>query len=43
MPIHIRNFYVHQLINTKKEEKKQIDKANNKPSSTPTGPNIPRR
>ncbi len=34
LPVHIRNFYVQKLIETKQEEKRQIDKANKKP----TGP-----
>jgi hypothetical protein len=35
MPLHIRQYYIHLLIKTKEEEKKQMDKANKKPSSTP--------
>ena len=32
MPVYLRNFYVQQLIKVKKEEKKQMDKANKKSS-----------
>ena len=32
LPIHIRNFYVQKLIETKTEEKKQMDKASKKPT-----------
>jgi len=40
MPIYLRNFYLKKLTDTKKEEKKQIDKANKKPSSSIHRPNI---
>ena len=43
MPTYLRNFYSQQLLKVKKEEKKQIDKANKKPSSSVRRPNIPRR
>ena len=42
MPIHIRTFYIQQLVKTKEEEKKQVDKATKKPSGV-VQPNIPRR
>ncbi len=38
MPVHLKNFYIRQFMDLKKEEKKQMDKVNKK--STPT---IPRR
>ena len=34
LPVHIRNFYVQQLIDTKEEEKKQMDKATKKSSAS---------
>ena len=44
MPVHIRTFYVQQIIKTKEEEQKQIDKANKKPSSSDIArPDIPQR
>ena len=42
MPTYLRNFYSQQLLKIKREEKKEIDKANKKPSSI-NRPNIPRR
>tara|TARA_Y100001938_G_scaffold102083_1_gene139413 strand:+ start:885 stop:1013 length:129 start_codon:yes stop_codon:yes gene_type:complete len=42
MPTYLRNFYSQQLLKVKKEEKKQIDKANKKPSSSIGRVNIPR-
>jgi len=42
MPIYLRKFYFKELIKVKKEEKKQIDKANKKPSSSVHRPNIPK-
>jgi len=39
MPIYLRNFYTQQLIKVKTEEKKQMDKANNKSKTS----NFPRR
>jgi hypothetical protein len=30
LPLHIRRLYVNQLIKVKKQEKEQIEKANNK-------------
>ena len=41
MPVYLRNFYMQQLLKVKKEEKKQMDKMNKKPSMS--RPNIPRR
>jgi len=41
MPIYLRRFYLQKLTETKKEEKKQIDKAN-KPASNIQKPNIRR-
>jgi len=38
MPIYLRKFYFKKLLDVKKEEKKQIDKAAKKPSK----PNIPK-
>ena len=43
MPTYMRNFYMQQLIKVKEEEKKEIDKANKKPSYSTSKPNIPRR
>ena len=43
MPIYLRNFYLQKLINLKEEEKKAMEKANKKPSSTPSRLNIPQR
>jgi len=43
MPTYLRNFYSQQLLKVKKEEKKEMDKANKKPSSSVRRPNIPRR
>ena len=42
MPTYLRNFYSQQLFKVKEEEKKQMDKANKKPSGVST-PNIPQR
>ena len=39
MPVYLRNFYYRELLNIKKEEKKQMDKASKK--SKTTIPNIP--
>ena len=41
MPIYLRNFYLKKLVDTKKEEKEQVDKAN-KSSSNIQRPNIRR-
>ena len=41
MPIYMRNFYIQKLVETKKEENKEMEKANKKPSFST--PNIPRR
>jgi len=38
MPIYLRKFYFNKLLEVKKEEKKQIDKATKKAPK----PNIPR-
>ena len=43
MPIYLRNFYLKKLTDTKKEEKKQIDKSNKKSSSTIHKPKFPKR
>jgi len=43
MPIYLRNFYLQKLVKTKEQEKKEMDKANKKPSSSVSRPNIPRR
>ena len=43
MPIYLRNFYLKKLTDTKKEERKQIDKANKKSSSTVHRPKFPKR
>ena len=43
MPVYLRKFYSQQLVKIKEEEKKQMEKANKKPSSTPSRLNIPRR
>jgi len=42
MPIYLRKFYFNKLLDVKKEEKKQIDKANKK-SSKPNIPRFPKR
>tara|TARA_Y100000310_G_scaffold290369_1_gene317503 strand:+ start:115 stop:243 length:129 start_codon:yes stop_codon:yes gene_type:complete len=42
MPTYLRNFYSQQLLKVKKEEQKQMNKANKKPSGI-SSPNIPRR
>ena len=34
MPVYLRNFYFKQLSNTRKEENKQIEKANQKAKSS---------
>ena len=39
MPIYLRNFYYKELLDVKKEEKKQMDQANKK--SKIATPNIP--
>ena len=38
MPIHWRNFYFKKLLEAKKKEKEEMDKANKK--STGRGPNV---
>jgi len=38
MPVHLKNFYLREYMDLKKNEKEQIDKANSKPTSR-----IPRR
>ena len=38
MPVYLRNFYVKELEKAKKEEKKEMDKANKKPSGMPSMP-----
>ena len=48
MPIYLRNFYVQQLVNAKKEEKAQHDKASrkakvHKPYSPPKSLSTPKR
>ena len=44
MPIYLRNFYVQQLLKTKKEEQKEAEKAQRKTSSKGVSrPSIPRR
>ena len=40
MPIYLRKFYYNKLLDVKKEEKKQIDKATKKSNSI-SKPNIP--
>jgi hypothetical protein len=42
MPTYMRSFYHHTLVDTKKKEKEEMDKANKKPSGV-RRPNIPRR
>tara|TARA_Y100000593_G_C4138276_1_gene250869 strand:+ start:521 stop:655 length:135 start_codon:yes stop_codon:yes gene_type:complete len=42
MPVYLRNFYAQQLMKVKKEEKKQMDKANKKPSMG-SRPSMPSR
>ena len=42
MPTYLRNFYSQQLLKVKKEEKKEMDKVNKKPSSSVHRPNIPK-
>tara|TARA_Y100001963_G_scaffold149548_1_gene229212 strand:+ start:1365 stop:1496 length:132 start_codon:yes stop_codon:yes gene_type:complete len=43
MPIYLRNFYFKKLLDVKKEEKKQMEKAQNQnKSSGLQRPNIPR-
>ena len=34
MPVYLRKFYTRQLLDTKKKEKEQAEKAQNKSSST---------
>tara|TARA_Y100001963_G_C6469081_1_gene303641 strand:- start:303 stop:440 length:138 start_codon:yes stop_codon:yes gene_type:complete len=45
MPSYLRTFYLQQLVKVKEEEKKEMDKATKKSSSTrtPNIPKIPRR
>ena len=44
MPIYLRNFYVQKLVEIKKTEQKEAEKAMNKAkSSGPSRPSIPRR
>ena len=44
MPIYLRNFYVQQLLKTKKEEQKQMDNAQKGTKSKGVSrPSIPRR
>jgi hypothetical protein len=43
MPTYLRNFYSQQLVKVKKEEQKQMDKANKKSSPSIKRPGIPRR
>ena len=40
MPVHLKNFYLREFMDLKKNEKEQIDKAQSRNKSTPT---IPRR
>ena len=42
MPVYLRRFYVQCLVKAKKEEEKQMKKANKKPSNTPSRPAISR-
>ena len=42
MPVYLRRFYVQCLVKAKKEEEKQMQKANKKPSKTPSRPAISR-
>jgi len=42
MPSYLRRFYIKKLIDVKKEEKKQMDKANKKPSAGVSRPAIKR-
>ena len=42
MPVYLRRFYVQCLIKAKKEEEKQMQKANKKPSKNPSRPAISR-
>ena len=41
MPTYLRNFYSQQLVKVKKEEKKEMDKANKGKGSSISRPNIP--
>tara|TARA_R100000234_G_scaffold117973_1_gene97450 strand:- start:366 stop:497 length:132 start_codon:yes stop_codon:yes gene_type:complete len=34
MPVHLRNYYFQELMDLKKREKSQIDKANQQPKPT---------
>ena len=43
MPIYLRKFYLTKLLEVKKEEKKEIEKASKKQKSTIYKPNIKRR
>ena len=40
MPVHLKNFYLRELMELKKKEKQEIDKSQSRNKSTPT---IPRR
>jgi hypothetical protein len=42
MPVYLRRFYVQCLLKAKKDEEKQMNKANKKPSSQPSRPAINR-
>tara|TARA_R100001443_G_scaffold10023_3_gene19580 strand:+ start:631 stop:768 length:138 start_codon:yes stop_codon:yes gene_type:complete len=42
MPVYLRNFYFKELLSVKKEEKKQVDTANQKQASSVKRPNISR-
>tara|TARA_Y100001963_G_C6673802_1_gene396415 strand:+ start:622 stop:798 length:177 start_codon:yes stop_codon:yes gene_type:complete len=43
MPTYLRGFYLKKLIETKEEEKKQMDKVNKKSKIPKPNVNIPRR
>ena len=43
LPVYLRRFYFNQLLDAKKEERKQVEKQQNKQKSNTTRPNISNR
>ena len=43
MPVYLRNFYMNKLIEVKKKENKEAEKASKQTKSNVSRPNIPRK
>ena len=43
LPVYLRRFYFNQLLDAKKEERKQVEKQQNRQKSNTTRPNISNR